>query len=231
MSYDQPDFQHELVFMDHSDQNPVFPHNVSRCIDPGMMDLLTVDDFSRSPFPSPQFPQFPQFTTEQSPVNPPPPESTSSESDDMGHSYDIDGLMSPISRRGSADAWPSPEREVPKRQSSAREARRHDSVSGEGHKRRPRKRVPHNLVERKYRNTLNAEMERLRSAIPHVARISSGGDTEAGGGGGAKLSKANVLACALEYIQSMEAECNRLKRRNNELQAGLDVSLRRERLP
>jgi hypothetical protein len=225
MSYDQLDFQHDLVFMDHSDQNPVFPRNVSRCIDPGMMNLFTADDSSSSPFP------FPQFTTDQSPVNPPPPESTSSDSDDLGHSYDIDGLMSPISRRGSADNWPPAEREVPKRQSSAREARRHNTTSSEGHKRTPRKRVPHNLVERKYRNTLNAEMERLRSAIPHMARISSGGDTEASGGGGVKLSKANVLASAVEYIQSMEAECDRLKRRNNELQAGLDFSLRRGRLP
>ena len=58
--------------------------------------------------------------------------------------------------------------------------------------------VAHNLVERKYRDTLNTELERLRQAVPHMAAL------------GERASKAAILASAVGYISRLEAELARL---------------------
>ncbi|TID27450.1 hypothetical protein E2P81_ATG00207 [Venturia nashicola] len=69
-------------------------------------------------------------------------------------------------------------------------------------------RMPHNQVERKYRQSLNAEMARLRVAIPKIAEWDT--DPKAT----VKPSKAMVLASAVSYIQELEKERDELKRRN-----------------
>lgn len=59
-------------------------------------------------------------------------------------------------------------------------------------------RIPHNQVERKYRHSLNAEMARLRVAIPKISEWDT--DPKAT----LKPSKAMVLASAVSYIQELE---------------------------
>lgn len=73
-------------------------------------------------------------------------------------------------------------------------------------------RLPHNQVERKYREGLNAELERLRRAVPTLPQ-----SDEAGAMGQPKPSKAMVLASAIEYIRKLEAENGALKVDNERL--------------
>lgn len=73
-------------------------------------------------------------------------------------------------------------------------------------------RLPHNQVERKYREGLNAELERLRRAVPTLPQ-----SDEAGAMGQPKPSKAMVLASAIEYIRKIEAERDALKLENERL--------------
>ncbi|KAE9972247.1 hypothetical protein EG328_005118 [Venturia inaequalis] len=72
-------------------------------------------------------------------------------------------------------------------------------------------RTPHNQVERKYRESLNTEMERLRLAVPATARWEEGVYCQAGK---LKPSKAMVLASAISYIASLEREMGHLRREN-----------------
>jgi hypothetical protein len=72
-------------------------------------------------------------------------------------------------------------------------------------------RTPHNQVERKYRESLNTEMERLRLAVPSTARWEEGVYCQAGK---IKPSKAMVLASAISYIHSLEKEMEDLRREN-----------------
>jgi len=55
-------------------------------------------------------------------------------------------------------------------------------------------RVPHNEVERKYRDRLNTELERLRRVVPTLPR------------GHTRLSKSMILAGAIDYIEKTERE-------------------------
>lgn len=73
-------------------------------------------------------------------------------------------------------------------------------------------RLPHNQVERKYREGLNAELERLRRAVPTLPQ-----SDEAGAMGQPKPSKAMVLASAIEYIRRLETERDALKVDNDRL--------------
>ena len=77
------------------------------------------------------------------------------------------------------------------------------------------RRLPHNQVERKYRENLNAELERLRRAIPTLPRNNA---VDGGVVVQPKPSKAMVLAGAIEYIEKLErerdeyrADCERLR--------------------
>ncbi|TLD36833.1 putative transcription factor bhlh protein [Venturia nashicola] len=89
---------------------------------------------------------------------------------------------------------------------------------------KPSKRQPHNQVERKYRQGLNAELERLKKALPtfHNWQMAS----SCGASGMPKTSKAGVLAGAVAYIQDMERECDHLRRENELLKSGRGVDLR-----
>lgn len=76
-------------------------------------------------------------------------------------------------------------------------------------------RIPHTEVERKYRNALNAEMERLRANIPTLPQRDG-----AALSGPPRPSKAVVLAAAVDYIKQLEAETEKLTGENEELKRG-----------
>ncbi|KAF2089862.1 hypothetical protein K490DRAFT_62740 [Saccharata proteae CBS 121410] len=90
-------------------------------------------------------------------------------------------------------------------------------------------RLPHNQVEKKYREGLNTELERLRRAVPTLPQRSTStagaasgtGDAAeyVGGGGPPKPSKATILASAVDYIKYLEGENERLGALNEELRA------------
>ncbi|RSL46548.1 Allergen Fus c 3 [Fusarium sp. AF-6] len=93
-----------------------------------------------------------------------------------------------------------------------------------------RTRASHNLVEKQYRNRLNAQFESLLNALPEQAR--SGGNASGNGNGdenesdGAneadrRVSKGEVLEMARKHIQALEQERNQLERENLELQGSL----------
>ncbi|OCL01893.1 hypothetical protein AOQ84DRAFT_201350 [Glonium stellatum] len=77
---------------------------------------------------------------------------------------------------------------------------------------RASRRLPHNQVERKYREGLNSELERLRRAVPTLPQRDSS-DLN----GPPKPSKATVLASAIDYIKFIEAERERLTEENERL--------------
>jgi hypothetical protein len=67
-------------------------------------------------------------------------------------------------------------------------------------------RLPHNQVERKYREGLNSGLERLRRAVPTLPHNEDGGVM-----GQPKPSKAMVLSSAIDYIRSIEKERDALR--------------------
>ncbi|KAF2016843.1 hypothetical protein BU24DRAFT_459963 [Aaosphaeria arxii CBS 175.79] len=72
---------------------------------------------------------------------------------------------------------------------------------------RPTHRLPHNQVERKYREGLNSELERLRRAVPTLPQGAEDGSSTAQQVlGQPKPSKAMVLSGAIEYIKRLERE-------------------------
>jgi hypothetical protein len=82
------------------------------------------------------------------------------------------------------------------------------------------KRLPHNQVERKYREGLNSELERLRRAVPMLR--GSGDATEAIGQ--PKPSKAMVLSSAIDYIHRIETERDALLEENERLRRNQKTS-------
>jgi Helix-loop-helix DNA-binding domain len=68
-------------------------------------------------------------------------------------------------------------------------------------------RVAHNLVERKYRDGLNAELNRLRLVLPHIGSIR-------------QPTKAQILASAANYIEELKETCDRLQNENETLLYG-----------
>lgn len=103
---------------------------------------------------------------------------------------------------------------------------------------RPSKtRQPHNQVEKKYREGLNNELERLRRAVrtlpqprPRSCSTSEEEDDSYGGYSAAvpKPSKAAVLAGAVEYIKYLETEHERLANENEQLRELEGLRRRRE---
>jgi hypothetical protein len=69
------------------------------------------------------------------------------------------------------------------------------------HTRRRSTCLPHKQVERKYREGLNMEFERLRRAVPTLPQ-----SVDANVMGAAKPSKGMVLAAAIDYINRIERE-------------------------
>jgi hypothetical protein len=67
-------------------------------------------------------------------------------------------------------------------------------------------------VERKYREGLNLDLERLRRAVPTLLQSGEGVVM-----GQPKLSKAMVLSCAVAYIAKIEHERDELREENEQL--------------
>lgn len=86
------------------------------------------------------------------------------------------------------------------------------STEYDGSNRVSKGRLPHKLVEKKYRLTLISEIERLGRAIPHIAQLNSTNYPQ----GRPKPSKATIIASAVDYIAKIEAEREELKLRNEE---------------
>lgn len=70
-------------------------------------------------------------------------------------------------------------------------------------------------MERKYREGLNLELERLRKAVPTLPQSDEGGVM-----GQPKPSKAMVLSSAIEYIRKIEKERDDLREENDRLKTG-----------
>jgi len=76
------------------------------------------------------------------------------------------------------------------------------SASSSSSSKTQQQRVPHNQVERKYREGLNTQLEQLCRAVPALRQVNDG---ERG-----KPSKATVLVGAIAYIKSIERERDEL---------------------
>lgn len=88
-----------------------------------------------------------------------------------------------------------------------------------------RTRASHNLVEKQYRNRLNAQFESLLSALPEQLRAGNNGngntDEAEGNGADRRVSKGEVLEMARKHIQLLEQERAQLERENLELHGNL----------
>lgn len=73
-------------------------------------------------------------------------------------------------------------------------------------------RLPHNEVERKYRESLNLGFERLRATVPTLPKLDAGAASVA-----QKQSKAAVLSAAVDYIKYLEGDNERLQEENRQL--------------
>ena len=82
-----------------------------------------------------------------------------------------------------------------------------------------RPRLPHNEVERKYRESLNLGFEKLRATVPTLPKYDSGAASVA-----QKQSKAAVLSAAIEYIKYLEGENERLVEENKRLKVNPNPS-------
>lgn len=76
---------------------------------------------------------------------------------------------------------------------------------------RPRKRIPHTAVERRYRENLNMHLEKLRAAVPNLTAAQRRRSND--GSDALKPSKCEVLMGAVEYIKRLETENEQLKRK------------------
>ncbi|KAK0653917.1 Transcription factor CPH2 [Lasiodiplodia hormozganensis] len=88
-----------------------------------------------------------------------------------------------------------------------------DGADGKG---KTRRRLPHNQVERKYRESLNTQLDSLRRVVPALQQSSrgcEGGDIE-DLPTPSKPSKAVVLASATAYIKQMEKDKKQLADEN-----------------
>lgn len=83
---------------------------------------------------------------------------------------------------------------------------------------RKRQRIPHTAVERRYRENLNAHLEKLRQAVPPLAARKGPGGGK-GEGEGVKPSKCEILHGAIEYIGARDKEMAAKDRRIADLMA------------
>ena len=88
---------------------------------------------------------------------------------------------------------------------------------------RKRQRIPHTAVERRYRENLNAHLDKLRQAVPPLAaRKGPGGGKGAEGGEGAKPSKCEILSGAIDHIGVLNKENADLKNEKKALRARIE---------
>jgi hypothetical protein len=184
-------------FVNNLNRSVSFPFDAQSYIESGLTVPLTPDDCT---WP------FELSSSSLSPVF-----SSDNEDFDSASIYaDVPSLSS--SRRSSGaseDQTPRPQRHHHKAASSG-------SVQSSDFGRHGKRRTAHNLVERKYRNTINVEMERLRQAVPFINSFDSNAVN-----GRPKSSKAIVLASAVQYIRKLEEENRELSLKNKDMRATL----------
>lgn len=93
-----------------------------------------------------------------------------------------------------------------------------------------RARRNHNLVEKQYRNRLNAQFERLLAVLPveqcqRSSSSGSGGGGMVGAGDEKRMSKAEVLDLATRRIRTLEVERDRLVRERREMVRRMQVMM------
>lgn len=88
------------------------------------------------------------------------------------------------------------------------------TTSGRGRK---RQRIPHTAVERRYRENLNAHLEKLRQTVPSLAVRRGPGGSKVDGGEGVRPSKCEILHGAIEYIGNQDKLMSSKDRRIAEL--------------
>jgi hypothetical protein len=76
-------------------------------------------------------------------------------------------------------------------------------------------------VERRYRENLNAHLDKLRQTVPTLARRGVDG-AKGEGGQGVKPSKCEILNGAIEHIGALTKEVTSLKEENAALRARVD---------
>jgi hypothetical protein len=107
------------------------------------------------------------------------------------------------------------------RRKSSNAEQEHITESIEEAEPKEKKRIPHNEVERKYRDSVNNQMDCLRRVVPILQQtpgICDGADME-DLPVPSKPSKAAVLASATAYIKQLEREKKEQKEQNDVLQA------------
>ncbi len=91
---------------------------------------------------------------------------------------------------------------------------------------KPGPRLPHNQVERKYREGINSHLQALRRVLPPLQRLPGGCESEREGADNlcalARPSKATILATATAYIKQIEAEKQKLVEENKVLLSSLN---------
>ena len=98
-----------------------------------------------------------------------------------------------------------------------------DYMPGEETKNRGRKRqrIPHTAVERRYRENLNAHLDKLRQTVPSLASRCGKG-VEGMHDGGVKPSKCEILNGAIEHIGAIDKENQALRNEVKLLRARLE---------
>ncbi|KAM7195770.1 hypothetical protein V8F20_007340 [Naviculisporaceae sp. PSN 640] len=90
-----------------------------------------------------------------------------------------------------------------------------------------RARHSHNIVEKQYRNRLNAQFVRLLSVLPAEQRNGSSGEdgtaSDAPTAEDKRLSKAEVLDLAMRRIKALEEDRRRLEEENGQLVNNVDA--------
>ena len=85
------------------------------------------------------------------------------------------------------------------------------------HGSRKRQRIPHTAVERRYRENLNAHLDKLRQAVPTLAARKGPDGKGLESGHGVKPSKCEVLNGAIEHIGALGKENGDLRSENQAL--------------
>jgi len=81
-----------------------------------------------------------------------------------------------------------------------------------------RHRLPHNLVERRYRNHLNGQIDALRLVVPSVREDVDEADVEDSSVPLRPPSKADIICAGTAHIKALESEKARMLRHNAKLQ-------------
>ncbi|KAI9350716.1 hypothetical protein BDR26DRAFT_914873 [Obelidium mucronatum] len=129
----------------------------------------------------------------------------------------------PIKRKRGRPPIDKSEKERKKKEKEEKEKVQKDGSDSTGEKKDPKRRVTHNVIERRYRNNLNARIAELRSVVPSLNVPGSdggkkkagetavaendedGSEDEQGNPSGGRLNKGTILMKATEYIQELES--------------------------